>query len=304
MSAENIVAEMPPLRWRQLGFAHCSSASYDFAHDQASRLYPNVDGEGHDWTGRRSIVVKVRLHFLNTMFGDTTEQYPTNWNIWRPALFDGKPGLLQHPDLGEFDAVVLDGHVEIVAQTRSGVVVDVTFAEHVEDPEISFQFAKASADPGAAAAGADAAIKHFLQPYPDGMAETDFFEAWASIKGQVFSIGVSLNGMVNRLQGHVTSMINDVESLNDPSTNPLTSALLGFWGSLQDFKKNAERLTARTTATRTLTADTTLTAFATLVGNTLNEIMGLNLQALKTPTVPKGTTLRYYNGTSVKSPIG
>jgi hypothetical protein len=51
---------------------------------------------------------------------------------------------------------------------------------------------------------------------------------------------------------------------------------------------------ARATKAIVLAQDTTLDAFATRTGNTLNEIMGLNVQAIRLPVAKRGTTLRHY----------
>jgi prophage DNA circulation protein len=293
MSASNIISELPELTWRGLESVPCDSVSYDFSHAQARREYPYVNGFGHDWLGRDSVVIKARLYFTNTHF-DRKIRYPDVWNLWRPALFDGTWGDLAHPDLGTIEAVVMGGNVQIVAQVRSGIIVDVTWEEHQPDPEEAVLFTTPNVDPGVAAKAADQATEAYALNFPDdGTSLTDLFGAWESIKGQLFSASLSITGAVNRVQGQIATLVNDFENLNSVETHPVLTTLKTLWSSLEDFKKLAESK-QRETAKWVVSHDTTLPTFAAEVGNTLNEIMGLNLAYLKKPNVPKGSTLLYY----------
>jgi prophage DNA circulation protein len=294
MSASNIIAELPLLTWRDLDPVPCDIASYDFSHAQARREYPYINGFGHEWMGRDSVVINARLYFTNTHF-DRVLYYPDVWGRWRSALLeDGTPGDLVHPDLGTIEAVCLSGKVQIVSQVRSGIIVDVTFEEHQGDPEEAVLFTVPTVDPGALAKAADAATAAYKLNFPEeDTGLTDLFSAWESIKGQLFSASLSITGAVNRMMGTVASLVEDFEALNSNDAHPVLSVLKRLWSSLEDFKKLAES-NQRTTAKKVVGNDTTLPTFAGEVGNTLNEIMGLNLGFLKKPKVPKGSTLLYY----------
>lgn len=286
------LSDLPPLKWGDLPEVPCDSAPYDFSHSMGERRWPYVDGAGHDPTGLDPIPVKVKLYFLNTMFG-FGNLYTEAWPIWRPALFDGALRLLEHPDLGSFTARVPRGHVDFTAQTRSGVVVEVDFISSLADPETALQFTAPATDPGAAAAAADVAWQALGFDYPDGLNETDLLGAWNSIKGQVLSASMTITGKLNQVMGIVSGMIEDLRTLNDPTLQPHSVLLVALWNSLRDYRDGLNK-GARATAQQTTRRPTTLSEFAATVGNDLDEIIGLNLSALRTPTVPAGSVLTYY----------
>src|SRR6516225_3627286 len=98
----------------------------------------------------------AKLYFHNTLEKDL---YPLTWESWKQALFDGSSGDLIHPDLGTIRARVLKGSVRLVAESRAGVTVEVTFTETVDDPDKINEFdnPNATASLQDAAAAADAA---------------------------------------------------------------------------------------------------------------------------------------------------
>lgn len=290
----NIIADLPELSWRGLT-APCEVAPYDFSHTQAQRKWPYIDGAGHDHTGRDPLRFTCRLYFINTLFGLAQfAQYPDNWISWREALFDGTAGELVHPDLGTLSARVLSGHVDIKAQTRNGIIVDVTFEEDVADPDKASIFTDPNVNIEEAAAAADAAMATAGISYPDGESTSSLMGLVDQVKGAVFSTGLTFSGMVTRAEGIINTIVEDVESLNDVSKHPVADCCRRMFAALKDFQRSVEKLAARSTATKVVTHDTTLTAFASEVGNTVDEIMGLNLSALNKPKVYKGTRLTYY----------
>jgi prophage DNA circulation protein len=296
----NIIAALPPLRWRGLT-APCETASYQGGHDQARRRYPYKDAASHDNTGRQPYVTTVVLHFNNGIgrtagssdYPNGKPWYPDYWNDWKLAIEDGSIGELQHPDLGTFQARVMAFSLDLTAQYRSGARVTVTWEESIEDLTEQPQFETASVDLGSAAKKADEECAKFGISYPDGQGATSLFDMVNQIEGALFSLSLSVNGLLNRALGAVNFMFDAVEALNDPSTWPAADALLQTFNALRATADKIARA-ARTTAKTTTTAETTLDAFATSTGNTLQEIQGLNLFALRSPLVPKGTTLTYY----------
>src|SRR5689334_11379163 len=144
----NIIGQLQELRWRGRRAA-CSVASFKFSHDQAPREYPYVNGAGHDWTGLKAIPIEVLLYFVNTI---EPRSFPDEFNFWMENLLDGTPGKLVHPILGEIDAVVMEGSVELVAQNRAGVVVHVTFEKTRLDLEQDDAFKRLTVNVEAVAA--------------------------------------------------------------------------------------------------------------------------------------------------------
>lgn len=292
--ATKVLRNLQPLTWRGL---ECLAEShpYDFAHTQAERKWPYIDGAGHDWTGMEPLVFSAKLFFLNTLSGGKV-WYPGPWEQWRVALFDGTAGPLVHPDLGEVNARVLRGRVEMQAQTEAGIIVDVSWTSSLDDPESVVTFTSPAADVAAAAKAADVTYTGLGFEYPDGVGDgAGFFEAWNQLKGAVISAQLSFEGAINKFLLQVSGVIDDLASLDSEGVGhkPALDALRTLWNSVKTAGE-AAGFDARPIGARVLSAPTTLTAFAKETGNTLNEIMGLNLSALSKPMVPAGATLKYY----------
>lgn len=290
------ISDLPQVQWGELS-APCESAPIDFSIAQSPRRWPYVDGAGHDNTGRDPIVVPLRLHFSDTMRGGK-RWFTDEWPKWFPyALMDGAPRDFFHPLLGDFRAVVEKGHVEFTAKTRSGVVVDVQFTETVENPEVENLLLPAQVDPGPVAEVADVNMGAADIDYPDGMPEgMSFFDAWQSIKGQVHSAKTSVFGQINVMQSQVRSVIDDIESHDDPATNPVARSLVDLWDALETQKRDIERPLLRKIGNMQTSHATTLAAIAKDTGNSLAELMELNAELLREPMVRPGARVTYYAG--------
>lgn len=309
MTAANIIADLPELEWRGLT-APCSTASYAVTFDLAPRAYYGTDGYGHDNTGRQSTPFPVTLWFINTVRAGS---FPDLFNQWQEACVnDTSPDWLLHPILGLIRARVQSFAVDLNASIRAGAKVDVVFVETLEDADTRVPFGGPEIAPEAAALAADTALAEVGIPYPTNTTlaaltpvgeqptldqATSLQEAYAAIKGQLFSASLSSTSAINNLLGTVSTLIASVDALNDHDAWAARWNTISFYNSLKRIQSDVERLIARTTATQTLTKDTTLDEFARSKSNSLIDIMNLNVEALRSPVVLKGKTLRYYTGT-------
>jgi hypothetical protein len=299
-SQAHAIGKLPELTWRGLDPVPCEDASYDFTHEQVERRYAYIDGVGHDHTGRGPIRVNARLHFVNTI---QPNLYPHTWEEWRAAFFDGAAGELVHPELGAFDARVLHGSVHLTAQNRAGVTVEVLFVETIRDPDRPpGDFPVLSLRLQQSAAAADAACVALGIAYPRVVdpPSKSLLEAIKSIEGELTSSQLSALGAISQVIGSVRAMADAVErlspvnrALGKTSPWPAQHNLGIVEAGLIELSERLER-SARPVSTRVMERATTLDAFARDVGNTLDEVIGLNPTALARPSVRRGTRLRYY----------
>jgi hypothetical protein len=307
MSDANIVAQLPRLSWRDLYTPPYDLVTFEFENELAPRAVAYTDGDGHDDTGRRSFPMTARLYFLNTL-GEKRRMFPELWEEWKANL-DGGPGDFVHPVLGPLRARVRGAKGEVRSNMRSGVIVDITWVETIEDAAVGDFLGVLEADPATLAAAADtmgaplgvrypvtAIVNQSGAPFPtpSGAASpTSLLQAYNQLKGDIFSARLSMNGALAQLTSVVDGMIDLAEGLNDATKWPLVDVLTQLWSSLRAMAARLARV-ARKTKAIVVSQETTLDAFAARVGNTLNEVMGLNIQALRLPSVKRGTTLRYY----------
>jgi len=299
--AVNVIGDLPQLKWRGLA-APCESATYSGSHSQAERRYPYIDAAGHDWTGRDPYqFAHVRLHFLNTI--KPGDWYPAQWNSFREALENGDSGALEHPDLGTVRARVVSWEVALTAQNRGGIVVDVSFVETVDNLDERVVYLGPDVTPTAVAEAADDAMATLGVPYPDGTGSTSLLDGIKSIEGQLFSATLSVKGAINQMVGTVEGLIKTVNAINDHVAYLLYGHLITLWNALQQMGKSVVE-TQRATAVFRVVNDTTIDALGRELGNTVQELIGLNLSLVNRPNVPPGTNVRYYTGgVSISSPL-
>jgi len=297
----HVIGSLPELTWRGLDPVPVEDASYEFNHEQVERRYAYVDGVGHDHTGRGPIRISARLLFLNTI---QENLYPHTWEEWRAALFDGSAGEIFHPELGAMDARVVHGSVKLAAQCRAGVTVDVAFVETLQDPDrapADIPVLALNLQQGARAADIACEALGIKYPHVVDPPAKSLLDAIKSIEGLATSSALAALGAIAQVTGAVRSMAGSVERLaaptrllRKPSTWPALHNLEIVEEGLVELAEALHR-SARPVAALVLDRRTTLDVFARSVGNTLDEIVGLNPTALGKPSVAVGTRLRYYS---------
>ena len=289
-----VIRELPKLTWRGL-FAPCEAAPVKFAHAQNERKAYQIDAAWHDHGGREPNSVDVKLHFLNTMF-DGVLWFPNEYNKWQKALFDGSPGKLRHPILGEFDAVVKGGSVQLDSSRSAGVTVDVTFDETLVDVTKANAFKGPQVDVKAVAKQALTDAGNLGINFPSGRLDGSLFDAIDSLLGDITSAQMTITGLGNQIVGGIEDMIYRVELVADPASAPAYDNLVLLWDALKTKVTDAEKLAARSTATTLLGSDTTFDAVASERSNTVEELMGLNPGLVRYRVIPKGSALVFYTG--------
>lgn len=283
------IQDLDTLSWRGLPAPDYTVVSFEWQNELAPRGVPYVDVDVHDNVRRKSASFKARIYFCETL---TPGAFTQQWKKWLPAIKDGSADYLVHPLLGTLRARVQHVGGEVAAHITDGIVIDVSWVETNEDPSTLNADLSASFDIASLTQVADQNATAVGVPYPTGQGTTSIFQAFQSIRGQIFSAEVSVAGAIDATLANVEAMI-DIVSLQDATSWAAYDSLINVWNALTDLKAKIAT-TARATASKTIAFDTTLDAFAAEVGNDLKDVMGLNLEALRTPLVPKGSTLRYF----------
>lgn len=283
----------------------CQFVGLDWAHSLPARQYPYVNGDGHDWTGRRSSTIQVKLFFLNSL---TLEQpgiqlFPGVFSQWLERLFDGSAGNLTHPVRGNIRARVMGGSAPLTSEVRAGAIVDVTFVETLDDPEQQIPFVGPQSSVEASALAAQAACDAVGVEYPDGELDApDLITAVRQVLGEIDSTATEAEGRISQLQGAVVRMLDDAEHLNDHNAYAAVDNLTTLWASLQQLKEHLPVKLQRAVGDGIAAANVTLDRLARQHGNDLQDLMNLNPTLLRLPVVPKGARYRYFrDGTDAKA---
>jgi prophage DNA circulation protein len=288
--ATELLGLLPELSWRGLTVP-TGPTPYDGGHEQARRAYPYIDGQGHDNTGRKSYRFQAKCFFLDSLEDGL---YPERWNEFREALEDGSSGDLVHPDLGKVRARVIDWHVTLDPMARAGVVVDVTWEETIDDTDAVATFTGPEISAPVAAEAADAAMSSLGINYPTGESTSSLSELVGQVTGAIASAQMTIDGMENRMIGMLGGIYDAAAALNDHGTLPLMDSLTALYSAMSVYAQRVASRLPIPVESFGVTADTTLEAFAAEHGNTVTEIMGLNLEALRSPVVKAGTALKFY----------
>lgn len=284
--ANDVISGLEHFTWRGLE-APCSDASYSYRNEQAERRYIYADVAGHESLGLSSIEVRAVLHFSNAVEDGL---YPSRWEQWKEALRIGTPGLLKHPDIGTFDAVVTDVSVDLNASMRSGILVRATFVEtrRNEDQAFLVKNTLVSIESAADNVVSLADLLSFPARYMDRIRDIAAEGAGAVL------------GQVTQTLGSITSMIDTVDSITsgDFLGNQrwvLRNQLLTLYFAVKSLDDSANLgIGARKTATHTVRTSMTLATLAIDLGNSVTDLAELNQFLLGKPTVPAGTVVAYY----------
>lgn len=299
MSAARILYDLAPFAYRGL-VVPCIKTPYDGGHSRPKLEYPFVDGVGHEHTGRAPYNFTTEHPFNNTI--KPHNWYPTVWGQYREMLESKDAGDMDHPDLGTVRVVPLNWSVEQGADNLAGISVTVHWEEHVEDLESRVVYLGPDVSLPALAEEADKMMSDLGIVWP--MTDSDsILEALGKLEGLVFGLQLTAQGLINQITNTLAEVIRTTEKLHDHMAWALNANLVALWNGMQQLKL-AHRLTERATAFYTVPSSTTLDAVAREVGNSVRDLMGLNLSLLNQPSIPKGARVAYFTGgLSIKSPL-
>jgi hypothetical protein len=286
----SVIYGLPLMSFRGLDAPPYDLANVDFSHSHGVRPYPYIDGAAHDWTGLDPQNLQFNLYFLNTLEAGA---FPDTWEEWRKELFDGSPGEMVHPLLGPLDVVVRSGSIQLTARSTAGVVVNVTFASTIRDPEDEQTFDQLAINIAELADAAVEAADNAGISLPSEETAVDLSQIGDQLSGFAFGLELAAEGIINKAQKTLSDMIDIADTL-DHTTYEARDALVALWAGLEDLGKKVGVQQQRDVAEIQVKNTTTLDAFARERGNTIEEIKGLNVSAMVSPSVPANTTLRYY----------
>ena len=305
--AIDVVSQLPQLTWDGRP-AFCSSLETSGGNRLAQRMYPYVSGAAHDNVGADPLRVRGTLHFLNGIPSGGEPLYPSQWSKFRDRL-DGEIRTLAHPDLGEIRARVVDWSYAISPASVSGVTVQVSWEQSLEDLDEVVSFATASVDAKVAAAAVSEAMKKLGIAYPTGAPKGDLVGAVTGVLDAGFSIATDIQGEINKINGaldRIESSLERTMKAIETTDQAAIDAIVGAperWilqagiDNLRAIFSQALRVSqakARRTVVYVATTDTSVAGLALALKNSVQDLIGLNPGITASPVVAKGTPVRYY----------
>jgi len=287
----NVIEGLPPLKWRGSTHSRYTDISFQFGRRQNRIEWPYVDGAGHEDTGDIHPPTPITLLFYNTLYSGA---FPNHFNEWWAILSDGKPGPLEHPVRGNYEAIVKGGNVRITAQDRAGAAVQINFEKHVEDPAAEqSEFFVNIPDLATVAAAADTAASAIDIEVPSESFELSLEEMARAIQSAIFLAQLNVLSLITKAKAVVELMVDTAIAVNSFVATGAIDALTEFWAALDDTAKSLGNK-ARKQNGFIVVNPTTLDAFARQYGMSLEEAIELNPVAASSPGIPTGTLLKYY----------
>jgi prophage DNA circulation protein len=299
MALSDPISRLQQVTFDGLPEVPCQAVGLEFEHSLPVRSYPYINGDGHDWTGRRSMQMQVKLLFLNTL---SLEQpgiilFPDVFNQWFERLLIGEAGNLSHPIYGNRRARVAKGQAPLTSEVRGGIIVDVTFVESLDSPEDQIPFNGPETSVAASSLATQNAADAVGVDYPDGkLGALDLVSAVKSVLGQLDSLERQVDGRIAQVQSATVGILQQAESLQDHAVYGVIDNALVLWYGLQKLRERAPVNLQRAVGNAVAVSDTTLDRIARERGNELKDIMNLNPELLTDPTVRRGTKYKYYTG--------
>lgn len=295
ITPQNIITGLPPLQWRGLDAPPYDIAPISVKHTQSERLFPYIDGAGHDHTGREPIQMNVRLHFINTLALESSPRlFPDLFEQWKEACLDGSAGDLRHPVLGPLRARVVDFAVDVNARTSlAGATMTVTWVDTLDDPAQETEFQPLENNITALSVAADSALEEVEIEFPTGTGDP-LADAIQQVEGFITATANTVNGIVNQVSGQIEQLVDTIDAADNALDFPARDTLVQLHGALADVSLRLGAGTSRATSETTFPFATTLSAAASELGNTTQDLMTLNLALLRSPSIPPNTPIKFY----------
>lgn len=307
MPEATAVHDLSPLTWLGVKL-YASEIETSWSQRLAPRVFPYVDGEAHERTGRAALEVSATLHFLNTI---EPGMYPRKFNEFLSLLLNGEGGTLGHPNIGKFNARNADGSYTITASTTAGVKLRVRWVESIKSADEPSKIVPSTSDVASTARRLDDAMEQLGRSYPDGMADSGAtFESLVNdIALLGFTFSLQLSGAINQLRGNVNAIYNAEQLLcraaqnlddaardaiaGDPLRWVIETSCDSMLAQLDEMEKSTVS-GSRAVKTTTAGNDTSLAALSISLDADIADLINLNPSLCGKILIERGTLVKYF----------
>jgi hypothetical protein len=129
--------------------------------------------------------------------------------------------------------------------------------------------------------------------FDPGVTVTSLVNIFNAIRPDIFAGTLRAISLLASLLGDVAAMIDALQGQRSVFTFDAYDKLVAFYLAVANMRFGLNR-GALPTATFVADRQTTLDAVARRFGNTLRQVMGLNLNLLRRPVVERGTPVTYF----------
>jgi hypothetical protein len=278
-------------------------------HDLAIHKFADRDGAHIEGTGRAPLEITARVPLLNGLDAGINETwqrplYPFVRDLLLAACSDRSSGELQHPELGKtLTCKVQTMEWELEAQVRSGVWVDFAWIE-TDDSGDSLDQALSVPSPLANAQAAAADLDSNLaglativvpDPYVPPISFSDLVNQIRAVVDLPTELQKSAAGRLDNIVYEANALTFSLNSaVNANALNwPMLQAAQRAKESAYDLKATILQK-GKPVKFYVTQKDSTLAQIASTIGANVMDVISLNPAYAISPTVPSGSSVRYY----------
>ncbi len=292
----DVLIQLKPLSWRGI-LLPITGRQVGFSHGLAKHKFQFRDGIHPEPTGRGELTFRYSVPMRENiakgpykhLFIDTLPK------LWA-AMQDRKPGPLNDPVHGEFDALPVSYSETLDVAVRDGVDLEIDFihAPSLDEAIVAGRGLSSVTALASDLAAMTAAIQtqEWLQEIHEEV-QLDLLDSLTAVGDQLQLAGDQFTGKFDKVAFQMDQLTDVMDELEDPETWP-------FRDTAQNFKESALRLrdSASDPASKivniTIAANQTITAVSASLGIDTEALLALNESLAETaPLVPKGTVVFY-----------
>jgi hypothetical protein len=300
----DILRQLLDLRWRNVSVPY-TTMTMEFRHDLVEHKTPDQDGAHVEATGRAPIQFTAQLPFLNNIKAAPNEQwgghvlYPDVFRDFERAMEDKSSGELQHPEFGIILCRPVHFKMSLAPAPRDGCWVEASWIETLSPTEQKADTTKPSPVTGAIAHALelDEQLAKPSVPLPkrDEFKPTfeDDIRALQAVTDRISVMQRKYVGKIDQIAYRLRALSESIDRASTPLSHPLRQSAERMQTSLVALKDSLLR-DGRKVRYYIVRQEMTLAAIALVLHKSVGELLDLNPELARKPTVPELTVVKYY----------
>jgi hypothetical protein len=298
------LSKLLPMSWRGISFP-TSNVTFEFSHDLPVHKSPDVDGGNPEGTGRNPLVITAKALFRNNIYPGPAEKwqagtlYPQAFRSFVRACADRSTGDLVHPSLGSVRAKVQSCKSTLAATARDGEDLDLSWTVANDDQDPLTQAAPVSAMT-AAAKGLDKSLATVELEQrlkagsltPKAGTLTDLVGSITAVADTAGLVAAQTSAKFTRVFASIQQVRDSLSRMTSTSRANAMIAANRLESAVRDVQ--ATLLTKRIVRFYVVPRTTTLSALTMQLRTPITDLVRLNSELVKQPTIPERTAVRYY----------
>jgi len=293
---DDVQKQLKPLSWRDI-VVPITGRQVGFSHEMSKHKFQFRDNQFTEPTGRGEMTFRYSIPMLEGIArGPYANLFIKTLPKFFEAMLDRRPGPLNDPVHGLFQAQPVSYSETLDAAVRDGVKLEIDF---IHSPNLDEAIVPGEGLKGVKSLAEDIdAMNAALpkQPWFQDLPEEgtlDLFTSLAAIGDQISLAGDQFAAKLDKVAYQMDTLTESIDSISDPDAWPFRDAAQNIKESALELKSSAVDPAKNIVKFTTKTAKT-ISAVAAELGISSEDLLKLNEElAAGAPIIPKGTVVLY-----------